>query len=164
VLFLFGFARVNSIVGRFLVSIGFAMIDLSKIQNSHLLTDIFEKFPSFHDSEVHQINLIRGETRAFSPTLTAVIHVFEVIKPTGERNCRFLENPAFVEFRFTKVSDVEIVDFNYQNVLQSLEIIEASVAEGEKSKFEILFEGIFGVSAKFYCEAISIESVEPYVP
>ncbi len=140
------------------------MIDLSKIQNSHLLTDIFEKFPSFHDSEVHQINLIRGETRSFSPTLMAVIHVFEVIKPTNEENRRFLENHAFVEFRFTKVSDLEIVDFNYQNVLQSLEITEAFEAQEEKPKFEILFEGIFGVRAKFYCEAISVESVEPYVP
>jgi hypothetical protein len=140
------------------------MIDLSKIQNSHLLTDVFGKFPSFHDSEIHQINLIRGETRAFSPTLTAVIHVFEVIKQADEKPRRFLENHVFVEFRFSKVSDVEIVDFNYQNVLQSLEIIEVSEVEDEKTKFEILFEGIFGVSAKFYCEAISIESVEPYVP
>ncbi|MBK8812704.1 MAG: hypothetical protein IPN69_18505 [Acidobacteria bacterium] len=139
------------------------MIDLSKIQNGHLLTDVFGKFPSFHDSEVHRINLIR-ETRSFGPTLTALIHVFEVIKESHEKKRRFLESHAFVEFRFSKVSDLEIVGFNYQNVLQSLEITEVVEAETEKPKYEISFEGIFGVSARFYCEEISIESVEPYVP
>ncbi|MBK8812730.1 MAG: hypothetical protein IPN69_18635 [Acidobacteria bacterium] len=86
---------------------GSAMIDLSKIQNGHLLTDVFGKFPSFHDSEVHRISLIR-ETRSFGPTLTALVHVFEVIKESHERKRRFLENHACVEFRFSKVSDLEI--------------------------------------------------------
>jgi hypothetical protein len=29
--------------------------------------------------------------------------------------------------------------------------------------FEVSFDGIFGVSAKFQCNSISIESVVPYV-
>ncbi len=56
------------------------------------------------------------------------------------------------------------VGFNFENVLQSLEITEVVEAETEKPKYEISFEGILGVSARFYCEQISIESVEPYVP
>ncbi len=138
------------------------MIDLSKIQNSHLLTDVFGKFPSFHDSEVHHINLVRGETRAFSPTLVAVIHVFEMTSQIDEKNRYVLKNHVLVEFRFSKVSNLNLVGFNYQNVLESLEITEASEAEGEETKLKVLFEGIFGVTAEFYCEAISIESVTPY--
>ena len=139
------------------------MIDLSKIQDSHLLTNVFGKFPSFHVSEVHRIDLIR-ETRSFGPTLIALIHVFEAIEESHERKRRFLENHALVEFRFSKVSDLEIVDFNYENVLQSLEITEVVEGETEKPKYEVSFEGIFGVSARFYCGEISVESVEPYVP
>ena len=138
------------------------MIDLNKIQNSHLLTDVFGKFPSFHDAEVHQFNLLRGETRFFNPMLFATIHVFEMTSQVDEKNRYVLKNHVLVEFRFSKVSDLEIAGFNHQNVLQFLEITEASEADGEETEFEVLFEGIFGVSAKFRCEAVSVESVTPY--
>ncbi len=138
------------------------MIDLSKIQNSHLLTDIFGKFPSFHDAEVHQLNLVRGETRSFNPTLFVLIHVYQMTSEVDEKNRYVLENHVLVEFRFSKISDLEIAGFNHQNVLQFLEITETSEAKEEETEFEVLFEGIFGVSAKFYCETISIESVTPY--
>ena len=138
------------------------MIDLSKIQNSYLLTDVFGKFPSFHDSEVHEIKLVRGETRSYNPTLSAVIHVFEMTSQVDEKNRYVLKNYVLVEFRFSKVSNLEIAGFNHQNVLQSLEITEASEIEGEETKFEVTFESIFGVGAEFYCEGISIESVTPY--
>jgi hypothetical protein len=111
--------HVNSIVRRFSVSGGFAMIDLSKIQNSHLLTDVFGKFPSFHDSEVHQINLIRGENRDYSPTLTALIHVFQMTSQVDEKNRYVLKNHVLVEFHFLRVRNLEIAGFNYQNVLES---------------------------------------------
>ena len=137
------------------------MIDLNKIQNSHLLTDVFGKFPSFHDAEVHRLNLERGETRSFNSTLFALIHVFQMTSEVDEKNHYVLKNHVLVEFRFLKVSDLEIAGFNHQNVLQFLEIKETLEAEGE-AEFDVLFEGIFGVSAKFHCEAISIESVTPY--
>ena len=54
-----------------------------------------------------------------------------------------------LSFAFSKVSDLEIVDFNYENVLQSLEITEVVEGETEKPKYEVSFEGIFGVSARF---------------
>ncbi len=79
-----------------------------------------------------------------------------------EKNCYVLKNHVLVEFRFSKVNDLEIAGFNHQNVLQFLEITEVSDAEEGNTEFEVLFEGIFGVSAKFSCEAISIESVTPY--
>ena len=138
------------------------MIDLSKIQNSYLLTDVFGKFPSFHDAEVHQLNLVRGETRSFNPTLSALIHVFEMTPEVDEKNHYVLKNHVLVEFRFSKVSDLEIAGFNHQNVLQFLEITETAEAEDAETEFEVLFEGIFGVSAKFHCETISIELVTPY--
>ena len=145
-----------------MVSVGSLMIDLSKIQNSHLLTDVFGKFPSFHDAEVHRLNLVRGETRSFNQALFALIHVFEMTSEVDEKKRYVLENHVLVQFRFSKVNDLEIAGFNHQNVLQFLEMTEISDAEDETAEFEVLFEGIFGVSAKFRCEAISIESVTPY--
>ena len=138
------------------------MIDLSKIQNSRLLTDVFGRFPSFHDAEIHQLNHVCGETRSFTPTLFALIHVFEMTSEVDEKKRYVLENHVLVEFRFSKVNNLEIAGFNHQNVLQFLEITETAETEDAETEFEVLFEGIFGVSAKFHCETISIESVTPY--
>lgn len=138
------------------------MINLNKIQNSHLLTDIFGKFPSFHDAEVHEIKLVRGETRSFNPTLFVLIHVFQMTSEVDEKNRYVLKNHVLVEFRFSKVSHLEIAGFNHQNVIQSLEITESAKIEGEAGKFEVIFESIFGVGAEFLCEDISIESVKSY--
>ena len=138
------------------------MTDTGKIQNIHLLTDVFGKFPSFHDAEVHRINLIRGETRSFNPTLMAVINVFEMTSEIDEKNHYVLKNNVLVEFHFSGVRNLELVNFNNQNVLQMLEIKQVSDADDEKTDFDVLFEGVFGVSTSFRCEAISIESVMPF--
>lgn len=138
------------------------MIDANKIQNSHLLTDIFGKFPSFHDAEIHQINLIRGETGTFSPSLTALIHTREMTSEVDEKNRYILKNHALVEFRFSDIYEIELKGFSYQNVLQDLRITENPESDSEKELFDVLFEGIVGVKAKFICGAISIESVVPY--
>jgi hypothetical protein len=50
----------------------------SNIENSHLLTDIFGRWPSFHDAELLRMTLGRGEAQSFSPYLQATIHVFEM--------------------------------------------------------------------------------------
>lgn len=138
------------------------MTDTRKIQNSHMLTDIFGKFPSFHDAEVHQINLTRGETRSFNPMLTAVINVFEMTSQIDEKNHCVLKNNVLVEFHFSRVRNLELVNFNNQNVLQYLQIKQVSDANDEKTDFDVLFEGIFGVSISFRCEAILIKSVTPF--
>jgi Immunity protein 50 len=140
------------------------MIDVSKIQNSRLLTDIFGKFPSFHDAEVHQINLIYGEPGAFSPSLTATIHTREMTPQVDEKNQYILKNHVIVEFLFSDVYDIEIKGFSYQNVLQNLKITENPESNSETALFDVFFESIVGVTAKFICGDVSIESVVPYEP
>lgn len=72
-------------------------------------------------------------------------------------------NLCLVRFRFSKIINLSLADFNQQNALQYLEIEHLSGRERDKVKFKVLFEGIFGVKAKFHCDSVSIESVEPYV-
>jgi hypothetical protein len=139
------------------------MESLEKIKNSNLLIDVFHRFPSFHDAEVLRIALDRGERSGFDPSLEALVHVFEGTGEVDENGRYRLKNHVLVLFRFSKIVNLQLTDFNQQNVLWNLEIINLSDRERDKVKFKVVFRSSFGVSASFHCEAVSIESVEPYV-
>jgi Immunity protein 50 len=132
----------------------------SKIQNSHLLTDLFGRWPSFHDAEVLRITIDRGNAQSFSPYLQAMVHAFEMTSEIDGRGRYVLRNHVVVTFRFMEIYELRLEDFNQQNVLQGLSILDISDRQLERIKFEVSFDGIFGVSAKFQCNSISIESVE----
>jgi hypothetical protein len=135
----------------------------SKIKNSHLLTDVFGRFPTFHDAEVLRITLDRGQAQPFSPYLQATIHVFEMTSQVDEQGRYVLENHVAVTFKFIEIYKLSLEDFNQQNVLQGLSIEDISERQLERIKFEVSFDGIFGVTARFQCNSISIETVEPYL-
>ena len=136
----------------------------SKIQNGDLLTDIFGRWPSFHDAEVLCITLDRGEAQSFVPYLQATIHVFEMTSQIDERGRYVLKNHVAATLRFNEIYELSLENFNQQNVLQGLYIVDVSNRQMERITFEVTIEGIHGVTAKFQCNAISVESAEPYVP
>jgi hypothetical protein len=134
----------------------------SKIENSVLLTDIFGRWPSFHDAEVLSITLDRGEARIFNPTLRVAVHVYEMTPEIDNRNRYVLKHHVVVTFHFSRVIQISLQDFNHQNVLSHLSIVDLSDRQLEHIRFEVTFEGTFGVTANFQCGSIAIESVEPY--
>jgi len=136
------------------------MESFEKIRNHQLLTEVFGYFPSFHDAEVFRIMLDRGDKGAGEQSLEALIHVFEMTPEVDESGHYRLKNHVLVLFRFSKIVNLKLTDFNYQNVLQSLKIVTLSDRERDKVKFKVVLAGIFGVSASFHCDSVSIESVE----
>jgi len=135
----------------------------TKIENSQLLTDIFGRWPSFHDSEVMRIVLNRGDVQRFDPYLEATIHVFQMTAEVDEHGKHVLKNHTAVTFRFIEIYELSLEDFNQQNVMCDLSISDISDHKLERIKFNVSFDGIFGVSAKFQCNSICVESVEPFV-
>jgi hypothetical protein len=131
----------------------------TKIQNGHLLTDIFGRWPSFHDSEVVRIVLDRDDT----PYREAAVHVFEMTSQI-ENGAYVLKNHILATLRFIEIYQLELADFNHQNVLFGLNIRDISNRQMERINFEVSFGGTFGVSADFQCNAVRVESAEPYVP
>jgi len=93
---------------------------IGKIHNVHLLTDIFGRFPTFHDSEVLRITLDRGERGSFGPSLEVAIHLFEMTADVDENNKFVLKNHVSVVFRFSEITNLRIDDFNSQNVINEL--------------------------------------------
>ena len=136
---------------------------MSDIQNEYLLTDVFGGFPSFHDAEVVTISLKRHGRDSYAE-LEAVVHVFEMTDKVDESGRYILQNHSLVKFRFSRIINLELADFNQQNVLAHLDITKTSDRDTDNIRFRVLLKGIHGVTASFHCEAVSIESVEPFSP
>ena len=134
----------------------------SKIENSHLLTDIFGRWPCFHDAEVLSIALDRGERGAYGPSLEAAVRLYEGTSEVDNEGRYVLKNHVVVRLRFSQILNLALADFNNQNVLGSLVIEHLSDRERDLVKFSVVFESIFGVKAKLHCDSVRIESVEPY--
>jgi hypothetical protein len=128
------------------------------IQNIELLTSIFGKVPSFHDSEVLRIVLDRGKLPEVLPSLTASIHAWTMTNESDEKGFIKLKNHTLVTLRFDGITDLAIDDFNHQNVLSELHF----EYQPESSRFDVHLNGIFGIDTKFRCKAISVESAVPF--
>ena len=133
-----------------------------KIKNSDLLTDIFGRWPSFHDAEVISIELFRAPKGTNEPSLRAKIYVFEATPEVDVRGFYILKNHEVVTILFSGIDNSSIAGFNQQNVLSDLVIVDISSRQLDQLKFEVHFPSLFGVEAEFKCRAIEIESVEPF--
>src|SRR5881398_3267216 len=88
-------------------------IDEKRIEGVELLTDIFGRFPSFHDAEIHSVTLSSGNY-AGPVTLEAVIHVFEMTSEiVGNRY--ILKNHTLVTFQFDDIQELKLEGFAFQN-------------------------------------------------
>lgn len=130
-----------------------------QIHNVELLTNIFGRFPSFHDAEIVRLTLDRGDQKSGGPSLTAEVHAFEMTTEIDDKGVFILKNHVLVKLCFREISSLFIDDFNQQNVITDLFIESAN----DGGKLNVAFEGIFGADVRFQCDSISIESVTPFM-
>ncbi len=133
-----------------------------KIQNSHLLTNIFGGWPSFHDAEVLNLTLERKSTDASipGPELIADIYVFTMTSKVNNEGKYVLENKTKVRLHFQEIQELEIAGFDQQNVLMGLSIKDISDQQLERAKFQISIDGVFGMEATFQCFKILVHSAK----
>lgn len=122
------------------------MSTADRIVGSEKVIAIFGRWPSFHDAEVFEFNLDRR-----GPDLRTSIYVFAMTS----------ENQSMVALRFCGLTGFAADGFNEQNVLSDLHITDISGEQLKGMNFEVAFAGIYGVTAKFRCRSIEVESVEP---
>ena len=138
----------------------------AQIQNAHLLTDIFDRWPSFHDAEVVSVDLDR-----IGPTLTASIHLWRTLTETDDKGYFKQADHTLAKLRFTEVVLESLSVFNHQNVLNHLEILdfrenpfESPIDEFPQRLERMIFRGLFhesyGLRASFACRGIEVVSVE----
>jgi len=138
---------------------------MSRIENIEAVTGIFGHWPSFHDAEVLSIQLDRrGHGAARGPTVEARIHVFEMTNEVDERGCYRCRFHTLVTLRFLQADSLQIDDFNGQNALWGLEIIDISERQMEDIKFEVHFSKSFGLGMDFVCKGVTVVAADPFEP
>src|SRR5688572_860330 len=129
------------------------------IVGSEKLTAVYGKWPRFHDAEVIEVHLWRGEMEPeeeqfAARVLTVKVHVMQQA-PTSREMVAVL--------RFDEVDDFRMEGFNHQNALLGIEIEERSGKEPGSdgpADFAVKFEGAFGMSASFTCVGIEVVEAE----
>ncbi len=97
------------------------------IEGSERLTSIFGYWPSFHDAEVIEFNLWRGDVepdagRYIFPVLTTKIHLWELTSEVDDRGILVMRHHTLTTLRFHDVDKLHMDGFNHQNAIFGLSI------------------------------------------
>jgi hypothetical protein len=111
-----------------------------RIEGAQAIFDEFGEWPSFHDAEVVRLELSR-EAKAPALLLTIKYSAGAHRRLSGDRVFRFA---------FASIADVELFDFNEQNVLAQLTLMDAGSGRGAAT-----LHSLYGVRGKFtYASAV----------
>lgn len=139
------------------------------IEGSEKLTSIFGFWPSFHDAEVIDLQLWRGDATAERshprfPVLTTKIHVWELTSQIDARGDYALRHHTLTTLRFHDVLDLEIQGFNQQNAIFGLSITAKDHSDHpSRQSFVVQFEPSFGIDARFQCFRVEVVDAIPWV-
>ena len=135
-----------------------------EIPGTELLTQIFGRWPSFHDAEVVRISLERTADFVAGPACEIDIHVFEMTSELDERNHYVLRHHTLVTLRLEGVGESELSGFNNQNVLADLHIGVLVRPPGDTLKYELTLDPSYGLSARFACESLMVTAARAWNP
>jgi hypothetical protein len=136
----------------------------SLIDGCEKLTTLFGEWPSFHDAEILDMNLWRGDVKSGDwddanvfPILTINIQILEAT----QAGAAHLGNDVVATIRFHDVEEFKMEGFNYCN-----QIAGFRVGVRARGKFNngtdlpphliVHFEPGFGVGASFRCYRIEV--------
>lgn len=132
------------------------------VERSELLTRIFGYWPSFHDAEVLEVRLWRGDINTDVslyefPVLTVRMHLWELTKET-ERDGRLASrHHTLATIRFHDVmEDFELSGFNHQNAIFCLALEKVQRESGPSPVVEVGFQSSFGMGASFSCRRVEV--------
>jgi hypothetical protein len=137
----------------------------SLFDENQILTSIFGEWPSFHDAEVIDVHLWRGDVKPGDwddsnvfPVLTVKVRILEATQPgaTGDSG-----RDVLATLRFHDVDNVSIDGFNHQNAIMGIFIVpreRGQYAGGEDLPPDLVvaFEPAFGIAASFRCSRAEV--------
>ena len=134
----------------------------SVIEGSEKLTKRFGYWPSFHDAEVLDVHLWRGDVdpdrqRYVFPVLTAKLHVWELTQETDTRGYLVLRHHTLATLRFHGLDEtLKLEGFNQQNAIFELLITQQTRTNGTSPYFEVQFVSSYGMGASFTCHRVEV--------
>jgi hypothetical protein len=138
----------------------------SKISGSEKLTSIFGYWPSFHDAEIIDMHLWRGDVdstkeRFIFPVLTVTFHLWELTNEVDPQGYLVLRHHTRAALRFHDVADFSMEGFNHQNAIFGLSIEHEAGIDGRPPWFSIIFEPAMAMAARFRCFRIEVLTAIP---
>lgn len=133
-----------------------------KISGVEKVLNIFGYWPSFHDAEIKWLRLDRtAPNGAIGPMLEIGLHCFEMTSEVAPSGHYVLQKHTLLHFRFLEVTDLRIEDFNRQNSVFGLEIVDESGPGWESPFFSITIDPSFGIGGSFHSACPEIVSAIP---
>ena len=125
------------------------------VENSELVLDHGE-WPNFHDAEVHNLNIWRGDVRPDDN-----VWIGPVIEVTFEL-CA-LEHPYIAVLKFNDCDSIRMEEFNHQNALYDLLFKFEKRGNYPDDRplppcISVRFEQAFGVALTFRC--FKVQAIE----
>ena len=118
---------------------------LHEIPGATSLIERFGRWPSFHDSEVLQMDLRRAGRSEVK------IHIFEMTGDLDERGYYINRNHTIVSFHLTDTEVHELSGFNHQNVLSGI-----AIRKTDRADYEFDLDPIYGVGARLSARTMRI--------
>lgn len=137
----------------------------NEIVGSERLTSIFGGWPSFHDAEVTEIHLDRGEvnqdTATFEfPVLTIKLVLWNLTSRVNANGYLETEHHTLAILQFSDVENLTMSGFNHQNAIMGLQI-ERQSNEG-RTEFKVIFDPAFGMGCEFSCSSVEVLNAIPW--
>ena len=139
----------------------------SAIVGSENLTRIFGYWPSFHDAEIIDLHLWRGEVDPgrgvfVFPTLTLTMHVWELTREVDADGYLILRHHTLTKLKFhTVFEDIRIEGFNQQNAIFGLSVTRLERTCGPSPYFSVVMEQACGMGASFTCMGVEVIQATP---
>ena len=141
----------------------------SFIEGSEKLTKVFGHWPSFHDAEIVELHLWRGDVdpdreRYVFPVLTVkLLQVWELTQETDARGFLVSRHHILVTLRFHELDQTLKLDgFNHQNAIFELLISRHERTAGPSPYFDVSFVSSFGMGASFRCYRVEVVDAAPF--
>lgn len=147
------------------------MSDIAEhIEGAEKITNIFGYWPSFHDAEIINFHLWRGDVdpdrkKYIGPVLTLLVHLWELTNEVNTEGFLILKHHTLATLRFHNVfEDIQMSGFNHQNAIFGLRIERKSRDSGPSPYFEVALDPSFGIGASFTCFRVEVTDARACEP
>jgi hypothetical protein len=125
------------------------MNEQARFERSEIVTDWFGYWPSLHDAEVLSADFQRAIDGS-GPGLRVKVHAFEMTSEVTEKGYFKLVKHCIIEFRFERVSEVELRNFGHQNVIDGISLSFVATEDGSR-RIAVEFEVLSEMELRFSC-------------
>ncbi|WP_124553381.1 Imm50 family immunity protein [Methylophilus methylotrophus] len=131
------------------------------IRGSEKLIAVFGEWPTFHDAEVVLFSVERAIPVKVGDNIARLVIHLRSYASTGEGTANYqmvLTKSVLAKFVFSLACDLELIDFNHQNVINSFTV--SPFQTNEPANLSVKIESIWGFGGSFHCSKVELESVE----